>query len=61
MIDHDDDDLPTLQLTITLELPGGPGTHSIAVALVLDVIDHLEHDGLRPYRTRVDITEQTTT
>ncbi len=57
-----DDDLPLLQhLTITLELPGGPGTNTIALHAALTVLDHLERDGLRPYRTTIDIAEQPTT
>ncbi len=56
-----DDDLPLQHLTITLELPGGPGTNTIAMHAVLTVLDRLECDGLRPYRTTISITEQPTT
>jgi len=56
-----DDDSPTLQVTITIELPGGPGTTSISIEAVLNVLNHLERDGLRPYRTAIDIVEQPTT
>lgn len=49
------------RITITLELPGGWGTNTIPLAAVIDVLDHLERDGLRPFRTTVDITEQPTT
>ncbi len=55
------DDEPIIQrVTITLELPGGLGTNTVAVGAVLDVLDHLERDGLRPYRTTIDITEEPT-
>lgn len=54
------DDQPTLQVTITLELPGGPGTNIIPIEAVVNVLSHLEHDGIRPYRTTVDIVEQPT-
>lgn len=56
-----DDDPPTLQVTITFELPGVPGTTIIAIEAVVNVLNHLERDGLRPYRTAVDIIEQPTT
>ena len=55
-----DDDPPTLQVTITLELPGGPGTAIIPIEAVVNVLNHLERDGLRPYRTAIDIVEQPT-
>lgn len=55
-----DDDLPVQHVTITFELPGGPGTNIIPIEAVLNVLNHLEHDGLRPYRTTIDITEPTT-
>ncbi len=57
----DDDEIPTLNLTITLELPGGPGIATTAIGAVLNVLDHFERDGLRPYRTVIDIAEQPTT
>lgn len=57
MIDHDS---PTLQVTITLELPGGPGTTTIPIEAFANVLNHLERDGLRPYRTAIDIVEQST-
>jgi hypothetical protein len=53
-----DDDPPTLQVTITLELPGGPGI--IPIEAVLNVLNHLERHGLRPYRTAIEIVEQPT-
>lgn len=52
-----DADSPTLQVTITLELPGGPGTTIIPIEAVVNVLNHLERDGLRPYRTAIDIVE----
>lgn len=55
-----DDELITQRVTITLELPGGLGTNTITVGAVLEVLDHLERDGLRPYRTTIDITEEPT-
>ena len=51
MIDHDP---PTLQVT------AGPGSTIIPIEAVVNVLDHLERDGLRPYRTAIDIVEQPT-
>lgn len=56
-----DDDDPTLHVTITLELPGWPGTNIIPIEAVVNVLNHLEHDGLRPYRIAIEIAEQPTT
>jgi len=55
-----DDDPTTLKVTVTLELPGGPGTSVIPIEAVLNVLSHLERDGLRPYRTAIAIIEQPT-
>jgi len=57
----DDDEIPTLNLTITFELPGGPCTTTIAIGAVLNVLNHFELDGLLPYRTVIDIVEAPTT
>lgn len=57
MIDDQDDDLPTQRLSIILELPAWHHTNCIALGAVADVLDRLERDGLRPYRTIIDITE----
>ncbi len=56
----DDDDL-TQRVTIILELPGWPNTGAVAVQAALHVLDRLERDGLRPYRTIIDVTEGPTT
>jgi hypothetical protein len=56
-----DDHYPLQRITITVELPGWPGLHNIALGALTDVLDHLEHDGIRPLHTTIDITEQPTT
>ncbi len=56
----DDEDVVTQRVSITLELPGWPNTNAIAVEVALDVLGRLERDGIRPYRTTIDITEQPT-
>jgi hypothetical protein len=65
--EHPDTDQPDrtgedchLHVTITLELPGGWGTNTLPLTAAIDVIDRLERDGLRPYRTTVEITEKPT-
>ena len=45
---------------VTIELPGGLGTNTIPFAAAINVLEHLERDGLRPYRTTVEVTETTT-
>ena len=55
-----DDDIAVQLVIITIELPGGPGTNTVVLHTVLTVLDRLEHDGIRPYRTNVEITEQPT-
>ena len=54
------DNLFDLDITINLELPGGWIIGSIALAALTDVLTRLEHDGIRPYRTTIEITETTT-
>ena len=60
MNDNNDDQF-VLAVTITLELPGGWIIGSITLAAITDVLTRLEHDGIRPYRTTIEITETTTT
>lgn len=55
-----DDDLFALDITINLELPGGWLVGSIAVAALTDLFARLEHDGIRPTRTTIEVTETTT-
>ena len=58
---HEDlDDLFVLDVTISLELPGGWIIGSIAVGALADILSRLEHDGIRPYRTTMEINEKTT-
>jgi hypothetical protein len=54
------DNLFDLDITINLELPGGWIIGSIALAALTDVLTRLEHDGIRPHRTTIEITETTT-
>ena len=58
--DHDDDFDYLQRIVITLDIPGFRGTDIIATAALLNVLSHLEHNGIRPYRTTLDISEPTT-
>lgn len=57
---HPDDDY-LLHVTITLELPGGWGTNTLPLTAAVEILDRLERDGLRPYRTTIELTEKPTT
>jgi hypothetical protein len=59
-MNDDIDDQFVLAVTVTLELPGGWIIGSIALAAITDVFTRLEHDGIRPHRTTIEITETTT-
>ena len=59
-MNDDIDDLFVLNITVTLELPGGWIIGSIALTTVTDVLARLEQDGIRPNRTTIEITETTT-
>ena len=54
------DELDVQHITIALELPDVPGTNAVVMHTVLTVLDHLERDGIRPYRTTVEIADQPT-
>ena len=56
-----DDDGFLQRIVITLDIPGGPGTETIATAAFLDVLRHLEHDGIQPLWTTLEITGPATT
>jgi hypothetical protein len=55
-----DDDGIVQHVTITLDLPGGWGTSTTPLAALMDILDRLERDGIRPQRTTLEITDTTT-
>jgi hypothetical protein len=57
--DDDDFDYPQ-RITITIDIAGFFGTDTIATAALLNVLTHLEHDGIRPQRTTLEITDSAT-
>lgn len=60
MNDQDFDDLFSLHVTINLEVPGGWIIGSTVLGALTDILSRLEHDGIRPSKTTIDITEKTT-
>jgi len=54
------DDGVVQHVTITLDLPGGRGTSTTPLAALMDILDRPERDGTRPYRTTLEITDNTT-
>jgi len=60
MNDDDDDDFDQ-RIVITLTIPGGRGTEIIAAGALLDVVGHLEHDGIRAHTITLEISGPTTT
>lgn len=60
MNDDFDGELFVLNVTISLELPGGWIIGSTALLALADVLSGLEHDGIRPYRATIEVTETTT-
>jgi hypothetical protein len=55
-----DDESCVLHVTITMELPGGCGVNTLPLTAAADILERLERDGLRPYRTVIEVTEKTT-
>jgi hypothetical protein len=47
------------RVTISFDLPFGLGTDTIAVQALLNLLDHLEHDGIRPHATTLKIDKTT--
>ncbi|MGH9138011.1 MAG: hypothetical protein ACRD0G_13355 [Acidimicrobiales bacterium] len=56
-----DDDTYLQRIVVTVDLVGGPGTATIAATVFLNVLDHLEHEGLQPHWTTLEITGPTPT
>jgi hypothetical protein len=60
-MNHQDfDDLYLLDVTINLEVPGGWIIGSTVLGALTDILSRLEHDGIRPSKTTIDITEKAT-
>lgn len=53
-------DIASQRIVITIDFTDEPGTDTIAAAAFLDVLSHLEHDGIRPHHSTLEITTPTT-
>jgi hypothetical protein len=60
MSDDNPDDRFVLDVTINIQLPGGWIIASLALNALTDILNRLEHDGIRPHHTTMEITEKTT-
>jgi hypothetical protein len=61
---HDDPDtaeLPTRRITITIDVIDEQGTDTTAITSLLDVLSHLENDGIPPLRIHLEIGPTQTT
>jgi hypothetical protein len=56
-----DDGYYLQRVVITLDIPGGPGTDTIAAAALLDVLDHFRHDAIQAHWVTLEISGPTTT
>jgi hypothetical protein len=53
-------DIPCQRVVITIDFIDEPGSDTLAASAFLDVLGHLEHDGIRPHRSTLEITTPTT-
>ena len=56
--DHPDDLVH--RLTITVDIPSGPGIEIVAAELLLDLVQRFGYQAIIPTGIRLDITTQTT-
>jgi hypothetical protein len=56
-----DDGCYLQRVVITLDIPGGPGTDTIAAGALLDVLDHFRHDAIQAHWVTLEISGPTTT
>jgi len=57
---NDNDDDLRQRFVITIDIPAWPGTSTAAATVLLNMLNHLENDGIRPYRTTLEITDPPT-
>jgi len=53
-------DVPIQRVTVTIDLIDEPGVDTLIAAVFFDMLGRLEHDGIRPYRSTLEITTPTT-
>ena len=54
-----DDGYYLQRVVITLDIPGGPGTDTIAAGALLDVLDHFRNDAIQAHWVTLEISEPT--
>jgi hypothetical protein len=54
------DNVPIQPMIVTIDLIDEPGIDTLAAGVFVDVLTHLEHDGVRPYRSTLEITTPAT-
>ena len=54
-------DPPTQRITVTIDIIDEPGNDAIAISALHHVLAHLEHDGIIPLLTRLEIRPTPTT
>lgn len=52
---------PCQRITVTLDVVDEPGNDTIGISALLDVVGHLEHDGIIPLLIRLEIGPTPTT
>ena len=60
MSGHDFSDDVVHRLTITADIPSGPGIEILAAELLLDLVQRFGYQAIVPTGIRLDITTQTT-
>ncbi len=55
MTHHCQADPPTQRITITLDINDEPGNDTTAITALKNILGHLEHDGIIPILTRLEI------
>lgn len=49
------DEILAQRIVVTIDIDAGPSLETIAAGALLDILGHLEHDGIRPLRTTLEI------
>ena len=58
-LEYDPDGYYLQRVTITLDLPGGPGTDYTAAAALLAVLDHFRHETIQAHWVTLEISGPT--
>jgi hypothetical protein len=58
-VEYDSDGYYLQRITITLDLPGGPGTDYTAAAALMAVLDQFRHEAIQAHWVTLEITGPT--